>query len=94
MTTQIEEQLKRMGEGTLYDENRGFVDPDEVLINAIDTLRVLARHDDERAHRLQDLIYVSVLQRIAIDAYPPEDVQSMARLALTAQGVEFSRWYA
>lgn len=60
--------------------------------NALGKIRALALDDDESAHIAEDLLYAEVLQSIAEGSC--ENAAECARLALTSEMIEFSRWYA
>jgi hypothetical protein len=53
---------------------------------------IVAQSDDnERAHVLEDDLWLNVLLAIARGS---DEAQEMAKLAVTSRDIEFSRWYS
>lgn len=63
--------------------------PEEVIKRVADIAE--AAGDDERAHILEDELWRDVLQAIINNK---THAQEMARIALSTQAIQFSRWCA
>lgn len=53
-----------------------------------------ARHDDEKAHSLEDDLYRDVLMAVARGQYRGCKAEDLAFEALKTQGLSFERWCA
>ena len=62
------------------------------VIAKVAEIRAMA-DDDERAHALQDDLYVAVLVAITDGSAKPS-ARALALEALKVRNIEFSRWYA
>ena len=54
-------------------------------------LRDIRKEDDEKAHILEDKMFVMVLKAVASGT---ENAQALAKEALKSQKINFCRWYA
>lgn len=51
-----------------------------------------SRRDNESAHMREDTLYINFIHYVSENA--PENIAEIAKLVLTAEEIDFTRWYA